>query len=258
MAELDSQPVIDGELRKRVRGVNRYTRANQSSGLPAAQYRGLEIVGIDASLHEKIAEYALAYLPSGSEILDVGCGSGALCARLSDSGFSPTGCDALSESFKLHGQIPFFPVDLNSDFSETIPGKFDAISATEIIEHLDNPRHFLLQCRKLLKDSGKIFITTPNIDSPMAKAYYVRTGTFWMFSDEYYNGVGHITPISRWLLLKALGEVGFQVLRVDSLADWGSFFDWWKMRMIAWAFKRMAATADEQGKILAVAAGLKN
>src|ERR1700722_4917287 len=108
---------------------------------------------------------------------------------------------------------------MNSTFSESISDRFGAITATEVIEHMENPRHFLRQCRKLLKAGGKIFISTPNIDGTMAKAYYVRTGNFWMFSDEYYNSVGHITPISKWLLLKSLEEAGFRVSKVDSFAD---------------------------------------
>jgi 2-polyprenyl-3-methyl-5-hydroxy-6-metoxy-1,4-benzoquinol methylase len=246
----------DSELKSKVRGIDRYTRANASDELPAQHYRGLEILGLSPALHEKVAAFAVSGLTPGSRILDLGCGSGALCLRLADAGFAVTGCDALAESFKLHGQIPFVATDLNTDFAKAFPAKFDAISATELIEHVENPRHFLRQCRALLNDGGKIFLTTPNIDSAMAKAYYVRTGNFWMFSDGDYEGVGHVTPISKWLLLKSLQEAGFSVRTLESIGDWGSFSDWWRMRLVASIFRKMAINPEEEGQILAVAAEL--
>jgi 2-polyprenyl-3-methyl-5-hydroxy-6-metoxy-1,4-benzoquinol methylase len=241
-----------------VRGREFYLRAPGKIDDDQYQYRGLRMHGNSPNLHAKMAEYAQSYLAPGSKILDLGCGTGALCLRLSDSGFSAAGCDGVSESFKLHGQVPFFSVDLNSNFSEVFPDKFDAITATEIIEHVENPRHFLRQCRNLLNDGGKIFITTPNIDSPMARAFYVRTGNFWLFTDRLYHSVGHITPVSKWVLLKAMDEAGFQVLKVESLADWGGFFSWWKLRLIALLFKVISTSHDEPGQIMAVAGQLKS
>ncbi|MBI5765990.1 methyltransferase domain-containing protein, partial [Candidatus Falkowbacteria bacterium] len=47
--------------------------------------------------------------------------------------------------------------------------RFDLIIATELIEHLNNPLDFLENCKKILKDGGKIIITTPNRD------YYGQT-----------------------------------------------------------------------------------
>jgi hypothetical protein len=119
---------------------------------------------------------------------------------------------------------------------------------------MENPRHFLRQCRLLLKEGGKIFITTPNIDSMMAKAYYVRTGTFWMFSDDYYHSVGHITPVSKWLLSKSLEETGFRVSETGSFAGWGSFRSWWKAKTMAWLFRMVSALPVEEGQILMVVA----
>ena len=40
--------------------------------------------------------------------------------------------------------------------------KFDAIVASEIIEHVDNPQLFISSMSTLLKDGGSLFITTLN------------------------------------------------------------------------------------------------
>ncbi|MGE4421839.1 MAG: class I SAM-dependent methyltransferase [Pseudodesulfovibrio sp.] len=48
---------------------------------------------------------------------------------------------------------------INSFFE---PSSFDTIIAGELIEHLENPASFLRGCLSILKDSGKLLITTPN------------------------------------------------------------------------------------------------
>ena len=42
--------------------------------------------------------------------------------------------------------------------------KFDLIISTEVIEHLEDPNDFLEICNNLLKDEGKIILTTPDKD----------------------------------------------------------------------------------------------
>jgi len=39
---------------------------------------------------------------------------------------------------------------------------FDTIVAGEIIEHIENPASFLKGCHKILKEDGRLLVTTPN------------------------------------------------------------------------------------------------
>lgn len=59
---------------------------------------------------------------------------------------------------------PDYKVNLNSAFWN-INKKFDTIIAGEILEHVRNPIHFLMNCNKLLKSGGKLILTTPNATS---------------------------------------------------------------------------------------------
>ena len=142
---------------KFVRGSSRFTRAEPDIPTDVPQYRGLEVIALTGEVHEKIAQYASRFLNRGDRVLDLGCGSGALCLRLADLGFATTGCDGLSEAFKLHGSVPFYATDLNGPFADVFPEKFDGIVAKEIIEHVEYPRKFIRQCRKLLKPGGNCF-----------------------------------------------------------------------------------------------------
>lgn len=42
-----------------------------------------------------------------------------------------------------------------------LSGEYDTIFCFEVLEHLFNPLHFLLEAKKVLKDDGTIFLSTP-------------------------------------------------------------------------------------------------
>lgn len=45
-------------------------------------------------------------------------------------------------------------------------GQFETVLACELIEHLPaDPMHLLLECRRILKEEGRLVVTTPNIGS---------------------------------------------------------------------------------------------
>jgi 2-polyprenyl-6-hydroxyphenyl methylase/3-demethylubiquinone-9 3-methyltransferase len=48
------------------------------------------------------------------------------------------------------------------DFADRWSGRFDAVIATEIIEHVAHPDQFLATLAKVTRPGGLIFITTPN------------------------------------------------------------------------------------------------
>jgi 2-polyprenyl-3-methyl-5-hydroxy-6-metoxy-1,4-benzoquinol methylase len=55
--------------------------------------------------------------------------------------------------------------DIEADFNKRLPipsGSIDSVIASEVIEHLDSPLNFLLECKRIVKKQGRIIITTPN------------------------------------------------------------------------------------------------
>ena len=40
--------------------------------------------------------------------------------------------------------------------------KFDAVVASEVIEHVDNPQHFVATCSSVIDEGGSFFLTTIN------------------------------------------------------------------------------------------------
>lgn len=108
----------------------------------------------------------------GLKILDVGCGGGILSEPLARLGANVTGLDASLELIAIaeeHKKLDKnLAINLNyvqnviEDWKEENKGKFDAVVASEILEHVIDPDLFLKSCSEVLKPNGSIFITTIN------------------------------------------------------------------------------------------------
>lgn len=179
-------------------------------------YQGLRIHALPG-LHEYLADLLVRHIRKGARVLDLAAGSGAMSARLKDLGYSVHAIDYVKENFSAE-DVPFTQANLNDDFSALFPNEtFQAVLASEIIEHLENPRHFLRQCNKILDAGGKVILSTPNLHNGGSMASFVRTGQFLWFSDSDYSIHGHIAPITQW-------EVAHCVREAELVKIWcGSF-----------------------------------
>lgn len=180
-------------------------------------YKGLPIFAAPG-VHEAAAALLAARLAPSARVLEFGAGSGAMSLRLTDLGFTVTASDLFPESFKATG-VHFVPADLNGMFAAQWPAGFDAVMALEIVEHLENPRHVLRQIRQLLPVGGRLVLSTPNIANPVSQALFLRRGQFQWFRDVDYHEQGHITPLSPWVLEKALQEAGFTIVREQAVSS---------------------------------------
>lgn len=100
----------------------------------------------------------------GREVVDVGCGDGALAGWLVKVGARVTGVepdadgrDLAEEAFdrrKLPGTFVANTVDLSD-------AAFDIAVCSDVIEHVTDPVGLLLEIRRLLKPGGLVVVTTP-------------------------------------------------------------------------------------------------
>jgi 2-polyprenyl-3-methyl-5-hydroxy-6-metoxy-1,4-benzoquinol methylase len=192
--------------------VESYNRGDHDENPGLERYAGIASYCYPG-LHGHVAELAAGTVGRGGRVLDLGAGAGALSLRLADLGFDVTASDA-GNSFRPHERARFIQADLNQDFADLAGPPFDAVFALEIIEHLENPRHFLRQVRKALLPGGRLILTTPNIEAPHSVAQFLRKGTYSYFTDTDYEVSGHITPVGQWQLRKMLQEAGFRSVRM--------------------------------------------
>jgi len=230
--------------------VDSYRKAASSDAPAAWNYKGLTIHA-DPRLHEHVAELVRAALPLGASVLDLAAGSGAMCLRLKDIGMRPTGTDLVAENFRLHGDVDFVTANLNDAIPASLRQGFDCVIATELIEHLENPRHLIRQCHELLKPGGLLIISSPNTSSSISLAQFVRTGEFRWFTPLQYGNDGHIMPILLPVLRYALEECSFANIQIHSIAPLRfAGLNWWKMRLLAWLLRRVIARPLLEGDFL--------
>lgn len=193
-------------------------RATAASDKSHVAYQGLPIHALPG-LHEFAFEQFRRHAAPGASVLELAAGSGAMSRRLADAGYRVTATDYVRENFRLHGAIPFFTCDLNQNFSDGRAASEDHICALEIIEHLENPRHFARQCFQLLKPGGTLLLSTPNLDTAASIAMFMRDLSFQWFAEDDYARDGHITPLSQWQLQKCHTEAGFTRVWEGSVGD---------------------------------------
>ena len=125
------------------------------------------------------------------KILDVGCNSNFLHDEIKD--YDMIGLDITikyvrGKVMKADGQ--YMPIKSES---------FDSVVAGELIEHLKNPELFLKESHRILKENGKLIITTPNKKS------------WWNMISKSYFIKYHISLFTKNELISSLNKVGFSV-----------------------------------------------
>ena len=103
-------------------------------------------------------------LPSSCKILDMGCGAGFLTRELSNLGHQVVGVDLSEESLKIACKLDPKTTYLRADVT-AVPFEsksFDAVSAMDLLEHVENPTAVIQEASRLLKPGGLFFFHTFN------------------------------------------------------------------------------------------------
>jgi 2-polyprenyl-3-methyl-5-hydroxy-6-metoxy-1,4-benzoquinol methylase len=101
----------------------------------------------------------------GGRVLDVGCSAGYLAERMAARGGAVVGVElnpAAAERARSHCE-EVLVADVEAIELPFEPGSFDTIVCADLIEHLRDPQAFLGRIRPLLRDEGRLVLTTPNV-----------------------------------------------------------------------------------------------
>lgn len=128
-----------------------------------AEGRNKSIVCEEVRLQQSIASYI--NIKPTITILDIGCGNGWVAKKFSGKGCNVISIDiSLTNTSRIKKQVPNnnhiaivadvynLPIKENS---------VDYVIASEIMEHVINPKLFIESLYKVLNDNGELIITTP-------------------------------------------------------------------------------------------------
>ena len=109
----------------------------------------------------------LTQLAPGADIVELGCGSGALCGWFMRAGFRPVGIDfaplqlAAAERLQQEHSLPFWLVQANAESVPFDRDSFDLAVSEYGASLWSDPRRWLPEAHRLLKPDGMlIFFTT--------------------------------------------------------------------------------------------------
>jgi 2-polyprenyl-3-methyl-5-hydroxy-6-metoxy-1,4-benzoquinol methylase len=171
----------------------------------------------EAENHHYLVPAVLRALPRGKvRVLDLGCGNGALTARIHQAGKEVTGIDftpsGIERARQTNPGVEFLVHDLNEPLPDSLQNRFDVVVSAEVIEHLFLPGTLFTRCREALGDRGQAIITTP-FHGFWKNLAIVITGK----SDNHWNPMadyGHIKFFSRRTLKELARQNGFEPVSV--------------------------------------------
>ncbi len=143
-----------------------------------------------------------------SRVLDVGCGSGVLLARMQALGWQVEGVELDPDGVKAARKRGVSVRQGTLEEQAYPQNSFDAVHSAHVIEHVYDPVGLLRECHRILKPGGTLVILTPNIGSSGHRAY----GAAWLNLDP----PRHLILFSQATLRQAAERAGFTVSRLDT------------------------------------------
>ncbi len=182
--------------------------------------------------------------PQG-KLLDVGCGGGRFLARMKRRGWQVEGTDfdeQATEKVTARYGIKTYVGDLaQCDLPEDT---YDAITLSQAIEHLYDPKGTLRECLRILKPGGLLVMTTPNAHSLGA----VEFGAYWrgweaprhlhLFTVESLRqlALGAGFDVAEARTYSAGAAVVYRVSRTNQL---GGKLSWLQeLRLLSWSYRK--------------------
>jgi 2-polyprenyl-3-methyl-5-hydroxy-6-metoxy-1,4-benzoquinol methylase len=162
--------------------------------------------GSSEKIHARAAEALDKQISKDTPIVDLGAGVGTFAQLLLNQGFqSVEVCDGFFSPEGSSKNIRFTKANLNT----ALPfpdASFGAVTALEVIEHLENPRAFVKEIVRILKPGGFAIVSTPNLESITSLTSLIFRGYPSAFAPSCYPA--HITPLLEIDLRRIFKENG--------------------------------------------------
>ncbi len=182
---------------------SRYPAAGELSALTVLRYN-------------QLLDWLARFHDSG-RLLDIGCGDGLFLVAAKERGWAAYGSEfgeGPRQRAMAHGldvrdaPFPATPTEL---------GSFDVVTATEVIEHVPDPRAEVDRIRTLLRPGGCLYMTTPNFDSLSRRLIGAR----WRIID-YPEHINLFTPrtLDRLLVSAGLTQLSMRTTGLSPSEIW--------------------------------------
>jgi 2-polyprenyl-3-methyl-5-hydroxy-6-metoxy-1,4-benzoquinol methylase len=146
-------------------------------------------------------------------LLDVGCGTGSLYARVRGVCERYVGADAIRHAGFPAG-AEFVLADLDAGRVTLGDGTCDVVACVETIEHVENPRALMRELVRLATPGGWLVVTTPNQLSLLSKLGLLTKNEFVHFQERPGLYPAHISALLEIDLVRMCRENGLEDIAV--------------------------------------------
>jgi SAM-dependent methyltransferase len=155
----------------------------------------------------------LAEARPGERVLDLGCGAGRFVAALRDAGADPVGIEVAEAALERARRVA---PDADLRLAEpdgALPlehGSIDLVWCSEVLQHVPDTSHLLLEVRRVLRRGGRLLFTVPY--HGRAHGAVVALTRF----DAHFDPLGHrVRFYTRRSLKTTLHRSGFEDVRAS-------------------------------------------
>jgi 2-polyprenyl-3-methyl-5-hydroxy-6-metoxy-1,4-benzoquinol methylase len=143
-------------------------------------------------------------------LLDIGCATGALLEYARNRGFSVQGVEVCEPAAVYGIEKRSVPIQIGTMDSVDLPrDHFSAVHFSHVIEHVPDPRAFLVKVREVMASDGYGVVVTPNTGGLQAR----------LFGSQWRSAIAdHVHLFRRRNLRRVLKETGFKVVATQT---WG-------------------------------------
>jgi SAM-dependent methyltransferase len=160
----------------------------------------------------RLAAARSAALPPGppGDLLDVGCGSGAMLLALEQAGWRAHGIELDEGAVRAALAAGLARVRAGDLLDASYENEaFDVVRFSHSLEHMRSPRAELTEARRILRPGGRLAIAVPDFGALLRRL----CGERWFFLDL----PRHLWHFDRRTLPRLASETGFEVARIRNV-----------------------------------------
>jgi methionine biosynthesis protein MetW len=164
-----------------------------------------------------IADRALALLPQGGSVLDLGCASGGLLALLRPRAAHLAGLELAPSAARAAAEVGDHVVQgaLEDPDLPFALGGYDLVVLADVLEHLADPAAALARAVAWCRPGGAILVSVPNVAHWRARLALARGR--WPQEERGTFDASHLRWFTRASLAALLAGAGLRDVELDAI-----------------------------------------